>query len=156
MSLKTIVHKKELEITSLNKRLLALTAASSKMNNTTHHSNNSTNTNTHKHKQTTSQKIEGFNLHNVTDLDALYFYDKVNMNSEHCGITNANNGDDGNVTIPSLNLQFKYEDVDIHNQSLMPETKQKGGMATKQTVSKAKKLSNTKSLGNINHINMFK
>ena len=158
ISLKTIVHKKQNEITLLNKKLIAFASATTKSNNVIHHSNNSTDTNTHKHKQTTSQKIEGFNIHNVTDLDALYFYDKVNMDSEHCRVDNMNNGDDDtNVTIPSLNLQFKYEDVDAYNNKpIMHDTKQKGVMVMKKTVHKTKKLSNTKSLGNINHINMFK
>ena len=158
VTLKTIVHKKENEITSLNKKLIAVTSASAsatttKTNNIIHHSNNSTDTNTHKHKQTTSQKIEGFNIHNVTDLDALYFYDKVNMDSEQC---RGDSGEDGNVEIPSLNLQFKYEDVDACNKLVINDAKQKGVMVMKKTVHKMKKFSNTKSLGNISHVNMFK
>lgn len=158
VTLKTIVHKKENEITSLNKKLIAVTSVSTstKTNNIIHHSNNSTDTNTHKHKQTTSQKIEGFNIHNVTDLDALYFYDKVNMNSEQCRGDNTNSGEDGNVEIPSLNLQFKYEDVDACNKLVVNDTKQKGVIVMKKKVHKTKKLSNTKSLGNISHVNMFK
>lgn len=47
-------------------------------------------------KRSTTEKIELFNKNNIEDLDALYFYDKVKMNSDN------NEG-----TVPMLNFRFE-------------------------------------------------
>lgn len=48
-------------------------------------------------KRNTTEKIDLFNKNNIEDLDALYFYDKVKMNS------------DNKEAVPMLNFQFEEE-----------------------------------------------
>ncbi len=48
-------------------------------------------------KRNTTEKIELFNKNNIEDLDALYFYDKVKMNS------------DNKESVPMLNFHFEEE-----------------------------------------------
>ena len=54
-------------------------------------------------KSVAQNRIEEFNKKNIFDLNALYFYDKVNMKSEFNSVPKSNNGD----LVPPLDLNFE-------------------------------------------------
>ena len=151
------------EIEKLKKKISELTSSSSSNNNNnkqehSHQSNKSTDASSHKHKHSNIEKVKYLNTHNITDLDALYFYDKVKMNSDNDYSRvhdNKHNNTIMNVVVPALNLQFNYEDVGEHNK-LGGGDKGNNKSKINKKGFKNKKLTNTKSLGNMQHINVFK
>ena len=74
-------------------------------------------------KSETQNKIEEFNKKNIFDLNALYFYDKVNMKSEFDSVPKKNNGD----LIPPLDLDFEKQErlkEEKRNEELMKKIKE--------------------------------
>ena len=57
-------------------------------------------------KSVAQNRIEEFNKKNIFDLNALYFYDKVNMKSEFNSVPKSNNGD----LVPPLDLDFEKKE----------------------------------------------
>lgn len=151
------------EIEKLKKKISELTSSSSSNNNNkqehSHQSNKSTDASSHKHKHSNIEKVKYLNTHNITDLDALYFYDKVKMNSDNDYSRvhdNKHNNTIMNVVVPTLNLQFNYEDVGEHNKLGGGDKGNNNKSKINKKGFKNKKLTNTKSLGNMQHINVFK
>ena len=151
------------EIEKLKKKINELTSSSSSNNNNkqehSHQSNKSTDASSHKHKHSNIEKVKYLNTHNITDLDALYFYDKVKMNSDNDYSRvhdNKHNNTIMNVVVPALNLQFNYEDVGEHNKLGGGDKGNNNKSKINKKGFKNKKLTNTKSLGNMQHINVFK
>ena len=161
IELRKRLKEKNNEIEKLKKKINELTTTSNNKQEHSHQSNKSTDASSHKHKHSNIEKIEYLNTHNITDLDALYFYDKVKMNSDNDYSRlndNQHNNTIMNVVVPALNLQFNYEDVGEHNKLGGGDKANNNNKQIKITKKgfTTKKLTNTKSLGNVQHINVFK